>query len=716
LCNFFAGHVNVNIPFMHKLLFLLILLWYPFNSFSAGPSARNDIDPKLKVLKEQVLIDILATHASEKEVTALFAQMREDGSWPDINYADKTRGGWTVNDHLTRLISMAILYKNAGTKWMGDQELKKKIIAGLDFWLKNDFICPNWWYPQIGVPKTLAPLMLMMEETLTPAEMEAGVKILDRAKIGMTGQNKVWLSGNVIYRSLLTGDIVSVEAAVKAIQEEIVVSEGEGIQADYSFHQHGTQQQFGNYGSAYASDMLKWASIFQNTAFRFEPAKIAILRNYLLQGMRWITWKHTMDISACGRQLFPHAQSEKANSIERILQKMPVVDAGFKEQYLSAMDDFDGNNHFWKSDMTVHRRRNFYASVKMSSVRVGGAESCNDENLQGYHLGDGATYFYLSNNEYKDIFPFWDWKMIPGTTAFHNDEPLPVLPCSGYNIASEFVGGVSDGMNGIATLDYKRDSLYAQKSWFFFEDAIVCLGAGIHSGENKEVRTTVNQSYFRGNVLVKQVAGVQTAANGEHTLEKVSWVLHDNWGYFFPGNAVIQISNRQQPGDWHNVLKRMPVVSTNENIFTLWFNHHAQPKAERYAYFVFPAATPGNIETRAAAFKVVQNTAALQVVENSKLQIAGLVFTEPAVATTKIFGKIEADKPCILMFTKKYAVQQISLADPTHKQSNLVITLQGNKKCKTVEGVFNKENNTTRFSILLPTGPEAGRTVNLVIE
>ena len=701
---------------MYKLFLLLLILSLPCKLLCAGKAYFKDTDPKLKVLKEQVIKDILAATVNEKEVMELSAKMKQDGSWPDIDYTDKTRGNWPVNDHLLRLNNMALVYTHTGTGLTGDQQLEKKIIAGLNFWLQNDFICPNWWYPQIGVPKVLAPVMLLMEDKLTPAQMDAGIKILDRAKIGMTGQNKVWLSGNVIYRSLLTGDVTAVEAAVKAIQQEIVVSEGEGIQADYSFHQHGTQQQFGNYGSAYAADMLKWANIFQSTPFQFDPGKIAILRNYLLQGMRWIIWKHKMDISACGRQLFPHAQADKANSIQRIFNKMHLVDADFKDQYLAGMNDFSGNNHFWKSDMTVHRRDNFYASVKMSSNRVGGAESCNDENIQGYHLGDGATYFYQSNDEYTDIFPFWDWKMIPGTTAFHDDVPLPVLPCSGYNIASDFVGGVSDGINGIATLAYRRDSLYAQKSWFFFDDAVICAGAGIHADENKEVRTTVNQSLLHGNVLIKQAAAPQEVAAGQHSLQQVAWVVHDNWGYFFPGKANIELANREQEGDWHKVLKRMPATTINSGIFTLWFNHYTQPNAGHYAYYVFPAATPENMDARAASFEVTENTAILQVAENPKKQMAGLVFVQAAEANTKAFGKISADRPCVLMVIKKYAVQHISIADPTHKQTSIVIAFQGNKKTKTVEAVYDKAKNKTFLTILLPQGAEAGRTVKLMLE
>ena len=105
------------------------------------------------------------------------------------------------------------------------------------------------------------------------------------------------------------------------------------------------------------------------------------------------------------------------------------------------------------------------------------------EVITGYYLGDGATYLYQSGKEYKNIFPYWNWKKIPGTTTLQDDEPLPELTASGYRIPSDFVGGVSDGSDGIAVLDYNRLGVDAKKSWFIFNDQIVCLGAGVHSSQ-----------------------------------------------------------------------------------------------------------------------------------------------------------------------------------------------------------------------------------------
>ena len=90
-----------------------------------------------------------------------------------------------------------------------------------------------------------------MKEQLNPEEKEAAIEVMENAKFGMTGQNKVRLAGNVLMRGLLQDDFELVKAARDTIVSEITTGMQEGIKSDWSFHQHGPQQQFGNYGLAF---------------------------------------------------------------------------------------------------------------------------------------------------------------------------------------------------------------------------------------------------------------------------------------------------------------------------------------------------------------------------------------------------------------------------------------------------------------------------------
>ena len=99
------------------------------------------------------------------------------------------------------------------------------------------------------------------------------------------------------------------------------------------------------------------------------------------------------------------------------------------------------------------------ATVKMSSSRVIGTELVNEDNLKGYYMGDGATFFYRRGVEYLDVFPFWDWRKVPGVTAYEDRAPMPVMRSARQNNRSGNVGGLGDGRQGMTAMELDRDGL-----------------------------------------------------------------------------------------------------------------------------------------------------------------------------------------------------------------------------------------------------------------
>ena len=121
------------------------------------------------------------------------------------------------------------------------------------------------------------------------------------------------------------------------------------------------------------------------------------------------------------------------------------------------------------------------ATVKMSSSRVIGTELVNEDNLKGYYMGDGATFFYRRGDEYLDVFPFWDWRKVPGVTAYEDRAPMPVMRSARQNNRSGNVGGLGDGRQGMTAMELDRDGLKGVKAWLFAEKFVVCLGAAVRS-------------------------------------------------------------------------------------------------------------------------------------------------------------------------------------------------------------------------------------------
>ncbi|NJC27753.1 chondroitin AC lyase [Lewinella antarctica] len=642
-------------------------------------------------------------------VATLLTEMTDEGSWPTIDYTDRIRGQWPVKKHLAHVQSLAIAYRQPESPWYGKASVSEKIHSSLNYWLKNDFLSTNWWDQHIGVPELLAPTLFLMEKELSQKQLDQALVLLRRAKIKMSGQNKVWLSGNVLMRSLLTRDIDSVAMASAAIQGELRIADGVGLKSDWSYHEHGAQIQLGLYGMSYLEDMIKWYTLVDGTDFRFSEDKKVMLRNYLLEGQQWVIYKQQMDISASGRQIWLDEQGKKYQQLKRCLEQMALLDEDYAPAYADAIDSetLEGNKHFWKSDFQVHRRKDFYFSLKMSSERVVGTESVNEENIRGYYLGDGVSLLYTDTEAYTNVAPFWDWKKLPGTTVVQDDEPLPVTKSWDFETNSTFVGGVTDGRNGIATLSYDRDGVQALKSWFMFDDQIICLGSGITTARDFPLTTAVDQVFMKGPISYGKNGEVRDDLKVKERLNP-DWLLHDDTGYLFPKSEGVYVLRRFLEGSWHNTTLRYRPVILTETTLSIWFDHGTQPTDATYEYVLVPNATEERLVALTAdPAYLITNEKSRQVVVSKDGSRGGVVFYEPGSAD--VLGGIAVDRPCIVLFKKVGTGVELTVSDPSQKLTELTISLREDY----TDGEEVRREAGTSVTVALPQGGDAGRSTSV---
>lgn len=657
-------------------------------------------------------------------IEAYVRRLRPDGSWPDVDYASRERGSWPTYRHLARTLAMAQAFRKPGHPLAGDPALQSAVVRSLGHWTEKDYVNPNWWYPRIGVPKTVAPILILMEDAI-PADLRQQTiqRVLARSKTGMTGQNKVWVSGIAFMKGLLDADRDLMTQSRNEIFSELRVTTEEGVQPDYSFHQHGPQQQWGNYGAAFGSDMIHWASIFRGTDYALEPQQVEVLRHYLLEGSAWILWKGRMDISGCGRQIFRNCQAGKGKSILRQLKLMAAVDPAMADAYADAVKctqpnapgTLTGHKHFWRSDISVHRRPTWYASVKMSSTRVVGAETCNSENLLGLHLGDGVTYFFRTGREYEDLFPVWDWHRLPGTTCRQDQGPLvpTTKRCRG---ASGFVGGLSDGTQGIAAMEYIRDGLQARKAWFFLDNAVVCLGAGIDCNDPAPVLTSVNQCAAHSPVTVSADQQIRQLAPGERFSGKVQWTHHDGIGYVFHQPGAVTVRTEPQTGNWHAVHGRESKATVERDVFSLWIDHGTRPHQALYAYAVYPDTHANDMPAlrKSPPARILHQTASLLALSTKKDKCIQAVFFQPGQLSSSEDLSIEVDVPSLVMLDKNPDGTLLHVADPTHTQESVTIRLSG--RYTAPQSHYNEATGQTELTVDLPQDGFAGRTVSVKLQ
>jgi chondroitin AC lyase len=611
--------------------------------------------------------------------------MMIDGSWPDINYADSSRSGWEPKQHAERILFLTKVYLDPSSPFYHDPSLSANIHKVINFWFENQLICRNWWYNEIGIPKTFGPVFIMLQDELSVTELQSAVELMEQSHFGMTGQNKVWLAGNVFYKAILTEDYSLTKAAHDTIVSEIRISEGEGIQPDYSFHQHGPQQQFGNYGLAYITTLAYWARIFNRTVFELTEEHKTILRNLLLHGYDWIVWNGWFDINGLGRQLFEDAQQSKGLAVAGAMLDMVIIDpenhykylSYFSRNYLNNKDvTLAGNKHFWRSDLTIHRSPEWFVSIKMSSERVIGTEAGNGDNLKGYYLADGATYVMVRGNEYQNIYPVWNWKKIPGITTYQNDEPLIVLDWSGYRNESDFTGGVSSGSLGITATQLERDSLSAKKAWFFIDDMMVCLGTDIHTPKNSTVSSIVNQCHLKEPVKYFHNKEMTAERNKLVSSENIKWVYHDSIGYFFLQPTKVKLSTKMQQGDWHEVASLYFPRKVSAEVFTLECDHSHSPKEGSYAYTLAPGRSLQEIRDLTFNFKIFRNDSSCQAITANDGTIVMVIAYQPIQLDLSEPALSEVKQAGLYIFQRFGDQWKITVSDPTQKLSKMILSIE----------------------------------------
>lgn len=563
-------------------------------------------------MSDQVVIELHEHYPFDVDKIGSYLELMDsDGSWRDIDYADTRRSGWDPKRHADRLLEMVKVYLTRGTPLYASRSLNEKIHRGLGYWFSTRPKCLNWWQNEIGVPKTLGPACLLIEDELTEEERQGIVDVLSAARIKMTGQNKVWLAGNVLLRGLMQNDPDLVGMARDTIVSEICVGRAEGIKSDWSFHQHGPQQQFGNYGLAFLTGMGFYYRLFKDTPYQFDPDQEEILRDFIEKGYKWIIWHRNMDVSALGRQLFHNAQLHKAYALAFTAADFGI--GGFPAEG----NPLKGHRHFDESDYTVHRSADWMATVKMSSSRVIGTEVVNEDNLLGYYLGDGATFYYACGDEYREVFPFLDWRKIPGVTAYEDDVPLPTVRSTKSRNRSGLVGGLGSGDQGISVMSLDRDGLTGRKAWVFTDDFVLCLGSGISSDSLKNVTTAIDTRLKKGDFLMVNDEGSRCLEGKETAASGVVSLWHDGTGYVvLPGDSLYFEAGKRT-GSWNSFMKMYHPKELEEEVVSIHVSHGVAPQDASYEYFVLPASTPEKISAfdPASRVRIHRNDGNAQVVE-----------------------------------------------------------------------------------------------------
>lgn len=644
-----------------------------------------EMEKELALIESRMRDALLAiSPVSAAEARKLLAAQRPDGRFAGIDYQDDNRSVWRVARHLGNTLSLARVWASPGHELYHDKAIGEAVQKAVAWWGKVRPRSSNWWWNDMSIPQTMGNILLLAPELFPAGEVRSNALAVCRQARFLsryTGNNRVFIAQNIFRRALLERNVAPLSRAAGVIAEEIRMAPVEdktgwafgGIRADGCYHQHGPQIQFGNYGGEFFANVGYWGNIWKGTRWQYTPEQWKILRHLSFNGFQWVLWRGRMDLLACGRQLGENAAESKGRRALTAFRQLRAADPGDKAPYDAVLErnrtgknTLVGNRHFWNSDYMVHRRPEWYAAVRMNSVRVRPIEDdTNWDNALGRYFSDGACLVMRSGREYDNITPCWDWTRLPGTTLPKTPVYTPEesrkrgLRAGGkpprwtHSVKfrrigeTEFVGGVTDGTRGAAVFTMNLDGVKAKKAYFFDTDAVYELGSGISSTSPYPVATTVNSCLLNGQIL-----------------RGADWFHHDGIGY---RGERMRLETGLRKGDWRyvsgGIQKPAPVEKA---LFTLTIDHGVKPENGSYAFAILPGATPEETANWKSG-RILANDDICQAVEFNDGTV-GAIFHAPGK-----LGRFETKAPGAFLIEKK----QVFAADPTARLSEIRIALDG---------------------------------------
>lgn len=674
--------------------------------FTQAPDQRNN---DYEMFMEKIRNTTIKNPSIDKNL-ALF---QENGSFSDIDYNDTQMTNWTPIKHIERLSDFVYAYTNEKNKYYQNEDLYQKIVKGLEYWYDVDSESDNWWHNQISEPQKLGVLLIQMRIGKKQIPQELETKILKRIQetggdpAKWTGANRTDIALHWIYRSCLTQNEADLKTAIDNVFNPVVYTTEEGFQHDNSYFQHGEQLYIGGYGDEILKGVTQVASYALGTQYQLDKEKVELLSKFMRETYYRAVRGQNMSFDVVGRSVSRPGLLNKRTTAT-YAKRMIDIDPTHADEYKAIIARLNrkqpadyqvtaSHTHYFRGDYSLHVRPQYNFDVRLASTRTKKCEYGNKENLKTYFMSDGCTNITQTGDEYFNIFPVWNWCHIPGTTA-PQLEKVPMDPKAwGVLGTSTYAGGVSDSIYGATAYAYMDTNpevnTGAKKSWYFFDNEVVCLEAGIQSTSTYPVHTTVNQCFLKGGILVDKGDKEETLANGSHTLQAPQWVLHDKIGYFFPQKEEVFLTAQTQSGRWYDINTSKSKKEEKMDVFTLGINHGVGPKDGSYAYIVVPGKTSAQ-EMKAYqkknAIEILSNNPKIQAVRNTKLNVWMVTFFEAGTFKHKELS-VTVDKPCVLMVKDINAKSaNLHIADPGQTQSPIQVELKIGKKKQVLTADFSQ--------------------------
>lgn len=215
-----------------------------------------------------------------------------------------------------------------------------------------------------------------------------------------------------------------------------------------------------------------------------------------------------------------------------------------------------------------------------------------------------------------------------------------------------------------------ESNLQAKKSWFLFDEEIVCLGAGITCTEGRNVETIVENRKVNTEPIKEDIEphGSIVYLNGDAEDSDI--------GYYFPTDCSIEIMTEIRIDSWSSINKNSGANRNISNAFAeIVINHGMNPQEDTYQYVIILNVDRNGLRAYSnnSPVEILENSTSVQAVRQRKLGITGVNFWTNEICSA---GGITCHGKASVMLQEEEGRITLAVSDPTwHNEQGIIIEL-----------------------------------------
>ena len=581
---------------------------------TGGPDLDLDhpqIAPQLAVLSDD---------AAEHLATADHDPAADASIWADLPLVSTDAA--TMDLTYQRMLLIATAWCTPGTDQYDSAEVQEVLIR----WYRHMYTSwynlenwrgGNWWFWEIGIPRDLGYLSILLAPVLTEEDRIAATDRIRRqapdpnvrtgTTLRETGGNRADKVLACILRGIVAraeDDIILARDALSDIEGDGArslfqyVSSGNGFYPDGSYIDHEYLPYVGTYGNVALTGVARSLMLLAGSPWEVTDPDVTVILDAPEKSFSPFIWSGRMMETVRGRAVSREHERDyddawsTANSLMLLATQ---IDEPYRSRYRSlakgwltrCSEDYsaaaslsdlsralplladpdvpaapEGTGHlqFGSQERMVHRGEGWAYTVATSSARIGRYEWGNNENNLGWHQGDGAAYLHLEHDQGQfadDYWPTVDPYRLPGTTASLTPRESGESG-AGTGIpraANRWAGGVGLSERwGTAGMDLTNSlDTVSAKKSWFLLDDMVIALGSGVWADGDDAETIVENRSFPRGRSGALTVGGRTITTTNYR-RTPGWAhLQDVAGYVFLGEQQVRAEVADRSGSWQEI-------------------------------------------------------------------------------------------------------------------------------------------------------------------